>query len=78
MIANENQVPKKQWAKWSQPCRAMFNQLFGKMVKNPFLFNHPKACINEAEWRTVAWNAAWMAADLLRGVDATAERSVAR
>ena len=45
----------------------MFNELFRYMFDNQPLFKHPKAPLLETEqWKTVAWNAAWIAADLTK------------
>jgi hypothetical protein len=54
-IENPYKVPKAQWRKWS-----------AIMISNMSLFQHPKANPPTSEWwKTTAWNAAWVATDLL-------------
>jgi hypothetical protein len=62
---NSNLVSRKQWKKWSEPSRYVFNEMYETMIQSQKLFNsHPKAKKMEDEhWVTVAWNAAWTAAD---------------
>lgn len=72
MSKNKYRVPKSQWRKWRKRARVTFNWLYGLMMKDPDLFNHPKAIkMNAAHWKTVAWNTAWLAADAVD--DAIAE-----
>ena len=64
MAANRYKVPQKQWRKWSDKAREVFNETYRTMVRNQWAFLHPKAeAAPRAHWRTVAWNAAWIAAD---------------
>lgn len=64
---NSNLVPKAQWRKWSEPARAVFNEVYAVMAENQSLFLHPKAKKNTLEcWNTTAWNAAWVAADAVK------------
>lgn len=71
-VENTFKVPKKQWGKWKgEAPRVAFNRLYGFMIDNPDLFDHPKAPVKpqdmESEhWKTVAWNAAWIAADIVQ------------
>ena len=74
MIDNKNRVPKDQWKKWSEPAKAMFNSLYNRSMDNREIFTHPMTSMKPVEWKTIAWNHAWVAADLLMGVDAVAER----
>jgi hypothetical protein len=65
-IENPYKVPKAQWRKWSAMQQLMFNQMFDIMISNMSLFQHPKANPPTSEWwKTTAWNAAWVATDLL-------------
>lgn len=74
MIDNKYRVQSKQWAKWSNPARAMFNLMYAKMG-NQELFKHPDAVtVAPMYWNTTAWNASWLAADALMGVDSVAVR----
>lgn len=60
---NRYDVPKKQWNKWPDASRRIFNYVFYTMIHNQKLFSHPKAERVPADhWRTVCWNAAWEAA----------------
>ena len=61
---NRNKVPVKQWRKWSPVARKVFNEVYGTMNKNQWTFLHPKQDkLSARMWNTVAWNAAWIAAD---------------
>ena len=60
-------VSKRQWKKWNNTEQALFNQLYHLILYNQTLFTHPLSFkVNGLHWETTAWNAAWMAADLLR------------
>lgn len=62
MPANRYKVPMKNWNKWTEDARALFNELFGSM-RDQALYSHPKATPQaRAHWETTRWNAAWMAA----------------
>lgn len=64
MTRNVNRVPKKQWAKWSAVARRVFNGVYRFIANNPDLMSHPKAARpHPFHWKTVSWNAAWLAAD---------------
>jgi hypothetical protein len=66
-MENINKVSKRQWKKWNETEQTLFNDLYEVMLYNQSLFNHPLAFkVNGLHWETTAWNAAWMAADLLR------------
>jgi hypothetical protein len=65
---NKNRVPQKQWRKWSEAARAAFNDLYAMIYENQKLITHPRMeKIKAAHWKTVAWNAAWLAADRIDG-----------
>lgn len=62
-ITNRHKVPAKQWKRWSDHARHVFNAVFAGMADQP-LFLHPKATPAKREhWKTTRWNAAWTAAD---------------
>lgn len=66
-MSNQYKVPKKQWAKWSEQARHVFNELYRTMIHNQGTFMHPKDSHRPAaHWKTVCWNASWMAADAVR------------
>lgn len=61
---NAYKVPVKQWRKWSELARRVFNLHFYELKENQEILRHPKTQkISQKEWRTQAWNAAWLAAD---------------
>jgi hypothetical protein len=61
---NKNKVPASQWRKWPDLAQRVFNDVYAAMEQNPALFVHPKTKkIAANQWGTVAWNAAWIAAD---------------
>lgn len=66
-MVNYYGVSKRQWKKWNEQEQQVFNGLFAMMYDNQHLFIHPKTeFMTTSYWKTTAWNAAWMAADLLR------------
>ena len=68
MESNAYKVPVKKWRKWSTQARFVFNELYGTMKTNQSLFLHPKAeAVSGQLWKTVCWNAAWIAADAVDG-----------
>ncbi len=67
-MGNLCKVPKKQWGKWSEKARGVFNSVYDSMTSNPWAYWHPKCLeISLSHWKTVAWNAAWTAADAVDG-----------
>lgn len=61
--SNPHRVSKKEWAKWGQLARGVFNGLYEEMTEFQNLFVHPEAFeIDESEWKPIAWNAAFIAA----------------
>jgi hypothetical protein len=65
--ANKFKVPQKVWGSWTLVARHVFNKTYETMMKSPDNFRHPedqKTEINLVHWKTIAWNAAWMAASL--------------
>jgi hypothetical protein len=66
MVENIYFVPKRQWRKWSDTEQRLFNGMYQTMLDQQ-LFKHPLGATQSDEcWKTTAWNAAWMAADLLK------------
>lgn len=64
MIKNVNRVPKNAWSKWSKEARTIFNRCYDFFMGNQEIVNHPKAPkLPPVQWKTVSWNAAWIAAD---------------
>lgn len=65
MTKNRFKVPKKIWSKWTEPARKLFNELHLSMADQR-IYTHPKAPqLPPKQWKTTAWNAAWMAASLV-------------
>lgn len=65
--ANPHKVPLRQWRKWDELARGVFNDTFETMVGSQNLFLHPRQDGPRAEyWKTTAWNAAWIAAEAVR------------
>ena len=64
--SNDYKVPQKQWRKWNESQRWIFNIMYSSMTDDPKLFQHPKSDIPYKYWETVAWNAAWNAAELIQ------------
>lgn len=63
-MKNRNRVPTKQWRKWSAKAHDVFNEVYSFAYDNPDLMTHPAAPKPKPlYWKTVAWNAAWIAAD---------------
>ena len=67
-VANRHKVSQSQWRKWNTLARKVFNEVYGTMKRNQSLFLHPRQSKAESKlWNTTAWNAAWTAADAIRG-----------
>lgn len=68
-VANKHKVPKKQWDRWSNPARKMFNHMFLRLrPTNQFVFSHPDAPpVLKDHWQTLRWNVAWEAACAVDG-----------
>lgn len=61
---NRYRVPVTVWRRWSPAARTVFNRTYDFMIDNPGLMNHPKqAPFKHEHWKTLCWNAAWIAAD---------------
>lgn len=72
MTRNFNRVPKEQWFEWSIKAREVFNRVYGFVVNNQALMVHPGTRIEKPyHWKTLAWNAAWIAADAVDDTVAT-------
>jgi leucyl-tRNA synthetase len=69
---NKFKVPLRQWRKWNEMERGTFNEVHDLFLHNQQIMCHPKMPkIAEEHWSTIAWNAAWTAADAARGVRLT-------
>ena len=69
-MKNPHKVPAKQWQKWNKKQRKMFNGVYEDIMNvGTALFVHPitmQRKLSDDEFRTIAWNAAWTAADVLK------------
>jgi hypothetical protein len=74
-VTNKFKVPVKQWAKWSNHARKVFNRVYHSMRPTmQFAFIHPKTpVIPRDQWDTVRWNAAWEAACAADGTSHVAD-----
>jgi hypothetical protein len=62
-VTNKHKVGTRLWDKWSNTAKRVFNKTFERMLRNQSVFMHPKAPpMSKVHWRTVAWNAAVIAA----------------
>ena len=63
-MKNYNKVPKKQWCDWSNKAKEVFNKTYDFFYYNQKLITHPKmGTVCGDYWKTISWNAAWIAAD---------------
>lgn len=64
---NQHRVPVRQWRKWSEQSRQVFNAVYETMREGQALFAHPDAVeVPLPQWEVTAWNAAWTAADAVK------------
>lgn len=68
-VLNKHKVPQKQWNKWSNLAKKVFNNMMASMRPSmQFAFHHPSApLLSKEHWATVRWNAAWAAACAANG-----------
>lgn len=68
-VTNRHKVPVKQWRRWSNHAKKVFNDVMQSMrPKMQWAFLHPKAKpMMKEHWQTVRWNAAWEAAHAANG-----------
>ena len=60
---NVNKVPKRQWRKWNNQSRFIFNYVYSS-TEYQTAMKHPAApFIPIEQWKTIRWNAAWLAAE---------------
>ncbi len=68
-VKNKHKVPKKQWNKWSNHARRVFNDMMYSLRPSmQFAFLHPDAiAAPTGHWATTRWNVAWTAAEAVSG-----------
>lgn len=71
MVKNTHDVDDLQWRNWDTEQRELFNGLYEDIINvGPALFLHPitiQRKLSDEEFQTIAHNAAWTAALILRG-----------
>ena len=68
-VANRYGMTAVMWRKWSNPARAMFNKMY-HALRYQWAIVHPEALTLPREhWKTIRWNAAFMAADIVHNND---------
>lgn len=60
---NVHNVQARQWRKWNQQSRFIFNYVYGQMAYQNVVTHPDAAKMPEDHWDTIRWNAAWLAAD---------------
>jgi hypothetical protein len=68
-VLNKHKVPLKQWNKWSNLAKKVFNDMMESMRPSmQWAFLHPAAQLMPKEhWGTTRWNASWEAANAANG-----------
>lgn len=76
MIDNTYRVPKRQWNKWNDSSKYIFNELFEHIKDNQELYLHVqnKIIIDKSYWEFTAWNAAFMAAHIAKNATSVKEQ----
>ncbi len=64
-VGNKHKVPKKQWNKWSNHAKRVFNDVYMalRISKQPLLIGPFAPLRPVREWQVLRWNVAWEAAD---------------
>ena len=58
------------WKKWSRNARLVFNITYAFIIDNQDLMVHPNTKkVLRYQWKTTAWNAAWIAANATDGYE---------
>lgn len=66
-MRNLYKVPKRQWRKWSETAKAVFNETYRTMINGwSVLFPPSLGKISKPARKVAAWNTAWIAADAVR------------
>lgn len=69
-LENVHNVPQKKWGRWDDMQRRLFNHIYADAKQIGTSLFHPATIqkgLSSAEMDTVAWNAAWLAADHFYG-----------
>ena len=63
-MKNKYKVPKKQWGKWTERGRGVFNYIYDVLMYQFKVVCPPKfGELSTNTRKVVAWNTAWLAAD---------------
>ncbi len=63
MAANRYKVPQRQWRKWADIARGVFNRHFSEVNGGQHILAPGAEKLSKRGWRVLAWNSAWLAAD---------------
>lgn len=65
MAANKHKVPKRQWRKWNDVGRTVFNETFALKSAKTLDILAPGFLppLSKRGWSVAMWNVAWLAAD---------------
>ncbi len=67
-VPNVNKASKRVWKRWSKQAQRTFNSVFAWVFANQSLMVHPKMKhVATEQWKAIAWNAAFLAADHVDG-----------
>ena len=70
MVKNNHRVNARVWKRWGLRAQAVFNGTYEDILHiGPALFLHPLTVarkLSKTEFSTIAWNAAWTAADQMK------------
>ncbi len=68
-VGNKHKVQKKQWAKWTNHARRVFNDVYMSFRHSmqPMLVHPEQPLMSRVMWSTLRWNAAWLAAEAAQG-----------
>jgi hypothetical protein len=67
-VVNRHKVGITQWRKWTNHAKKVFNRTYEYVKRQETINAHPKTTLlSRAPWHTVAWNAAWIAAEVADG-----------
>lgn len=62
-VVNKNKVSKKQWSKWSNHAKRVFNDVYHAMRSQTTVTHPAMYAVHRDHWHTIQWNSAWLAAD---------------
>jgi hypothetical protein len=78
MASNRYGVPQKQWRKWTDGGRALFNELYSSMRDQRIYLMLDAGPISFKDWKVTRWTAAFIAACAVTRRDKAAARRAAQ